>query len=134
MKYSISLFLLLLLSSLTFISCQDSNSNSTDRIVYSDLIEDPADSCFGPAFKVITNRCINCHSSTTHDVWGNYLTTQAWVDSGDIVINSLDQSKLITRMKNYNANETMPQGGGAIPADEYEALTNWVKQDPKCKI
>lgn len=59
MKYLIFLILV------TFVSCQDSNSNSTDRIIYSDLIEDPADPNFGPAFQVITNRCINCHSSTT---------------------------------------------------------------------
>lgn len=123
MKYSLLLFLLVM----TFSSCQDSNSNSTDRIVYSDLIEDPDDPNFGPAFQVITNRCISCHSSTTHDVWSNYLTTQAWINSGDIKPGEPENSKLITRMKNYNAQETMPQGGGAIPNDEYEKLLTWIE-------
>ncbi len=122
MKYLI--FLLLL----TFVSCQDSNSNSADRIIYSDLIEDPLDPNFGPAFQVVTKRCISCHTSNYHDAWANLLTSQAWKDAGTVKAGSPDTSVLITRMKNFNANETMPQDGGAIPDSEYQLLRKWIQE------
>ncbi|TNE95422.1 MAG: hypothetical protein EP326_15170 [Deltaproteobacteria bacterium] len=117
MKY-ISLIVLFLLT-----SCgQDYNSNSFDRQRYGNTGIDNT-TPFGKAFNVIQTNCINCHTGY-HNIYSNYTTSQAWVNSGLVKANDFAGSPLIIKLINYGGN--MPQGGSQLGQTEINYLNDWI--------
>lgn len=115
------LFSSLLLSGalLFFGACgQDYNSNSGDGAVSSvDCSTASAEFCAATA--VLQSRCFSCHT----DMAG-YTTSQDYINSGRVVASDTVSSTIINRL--INAGSTMPLGGSALPAAEYNALVDWV--------
>lgn len=123
---------LLSLFMLMFMSCEDYNSNSADKIKYSNepQQEETGDPNFAPAFAVIQNRCISCHSGF-HNNWATYTDNEKWLNSGLIIRGDPDNSRLIKLTINSGqAGANMPQGGGAIPDAEFQLLRKWISEIP----
>lgn len=113
-----------------FVSCQDINSNSSDKLLYgpSNLT---GSTQFRAAFPIIQNRCANCHTSNIHDPWSGYMNEQDWADQGLVVFGDTANSKFITRIINYGGGDSnMPEGLGALPDAEYDTLLEWVENIP----
>ncbi len=91
------------------ISCgQEYNSNYNDYDQYGGDID--TSTTFGAAFYVLKKRCFQCHK------WGEYTTSQAWIDANLIVPGNWDQTKELLDLKGYAAN-------GEMPDDPYSELT-----------
>jgi hypothetical protein len=109
---------------IAFACGQDYNSNSGDERY--GPVELPAGVCEGEAGarfcaaqQIISKRCFGCHSD-----WSRFDTSQKWIDSGRIEPGQPDSSLTINRL--INAGGDMPQGGPALPSDEYNALREWI--------
>lgn len=117
------------LISVTLYSCgQDYNSNSGDSNLGRDLSKIDCESESGirfcAALTILKSECISCH---THSSWGSYVTDAQWaarlVEPGDA-----DASTLITKLFNVGGN--MPQGGSALPEDDFQTLRTWINEMP----
>lgn len=107
-----------------FLGCQDYNSNTFDEDRYGKLDLEQTSTKFEPAYRVLQKRCISCH---THATWAEYKNERDWENQGLVVVGFPNQSSLIRRTINSGvAGADMPYGGGAIPKEEYDALTNWI--------
>lgn len=131
-----SMKLFILIITLFFISsCEDYNSNSADKIKYSNQPQaeeggNGGDPNFAPAFAVIQNRCVSCHSGF-HNNWATYTSNEKWLNSGLIHRGDPDNSTLIKRTINSGqAGANMPLGFGAIPDAEFETLRTWITNIP----
>jgi len=127
MKIILSLFILILFS-----ACEDYNSNSADKLKYSNepQQEEGGDPNFAPAFAVIQNRCTSCHSGF-HNNWSTYTSNEKWLNSGLVNRGDPDNSLIIRRTINSGqAGSNMPQGTGAIPDAEFETLRTWILNIP----
>lgn len=125
-------FIVLIFSLFILSSCEDYNSNSADKLKYSNDTqqEDVGDPNFAPAMEVIKNRCISCHSGF-HNNWSRYSSNEMWLNSGLVHRGDPDNSPLIKRTINSGqAGANMPQGAGAIPDAEFETLRTWVTNIP----
>jgi uncharacterized membrane protein len=100
--------------------CQDYNSNSSDRSKYGPIVLDENDPNFAPAYNVIQNRCVSCHSSPIHNPWSTYTNNEKWLDP--------DNSYFVQRIINYGGSSAnMPQGGSSLPQAEYDAIRTWIE-------
>lgn len=111
---------------ISFIGCQDYNSNTFDDQRYgpTDLV---GGTQFIQAYPIIQKRCISCHSNY-HSSWGAYKNQQDWVTAGLVIPGDKDNSSFINRIINYGANYSdMPQGQSQLPASEYNKLVDWVE-------
>lgn len=123
--------MLLIFITLFLFGCQDTNSNSDDKIKYGPIEITETDPNFLAAYKVIQNRCVNCHTSSIHNHWAGLISNDDWLSQYVIVKNRPDLSALIQRIINSGApSSNMPIGGSALPANEYQALTKWVTEIP----
>lgn len=117
-----------LLLILTLGGCQNYNSNSADAGKYGPTDIDTSDTYFVKAYPVLQSRCISCHA---HAGWSIYNSTDLWVQqSGRVIPGNIDASPLINRIKNYGVSGDMPQNSGNLPAEEYQALVDWVTNIP----
>lgn len=105
---------------------QDYNSNSGDER-YGNT-KPAAGACDGEAGtrycaaqEVIKKRCFACHAD-----WSRFDTSQKWVDSGRVEAGAPDSSFLYNKL--INAGGDMPQGGPALPADEFNAIKDWISK------
>lgn len=124
--------LLLLLFLICLSSCEDYNSNSADKIKYSNepQSEEAGDPNFAPAFAIIQSRCISCHSGF-HNNWAAYTSDEQWINSGLVHRGDPDNSHFIKRIINSGqAGANMPQGAGALPDAEYQLLRKWIAEMP----
>lgn len=113
-------------------SCEDYNSNSADKIKYSNepQSEQAGDPNFAPAFAIIQSRCISCHSGF-HNNWATYTSNEKWINSGLVHRGDPDNSTLIKLIINSGqAGANMPQGAGAIPDAEFQTLRKWIAEMP----
>ncbi len=118
---------LVLLFSL-LVSCQDYNSNSSDKLKYGDLvIDDEGDPNYIGAYKIIQNKCIACHQSH-HNGWIGFSPSQ-WLSSGFVAKGNPDSSPLIMATSNFGG--TMPPTGSpGLTAEEYQTLRTWISDMP----
>ena len=110
-------------------SCQDYNSNSSDKFKYDDTtgIDTSGDPNFAPAYAILKNKCASCHAGQ-HNAWITR-TSEQWVSSGYVSPGSPDSSPLI--LATSQAGGTMPPPGSpALTSDEYAALRTWVTNLP----
>lgn len=118
------------LSFLFLLGCQDLNSNSADRALYGDsdaaALNDDANARFLVAYPIIKARCATCHTSSIHNKWAAYKSSE-WQNERTITPGNPSASTFITRMKNYSTQGDMPQDTGSIPDDEYDSLLDWVE-------
>ncbi len=121
MKYLLITFLL------SFVSCQDLNSNSADEFKYGALnLTGSAE--FNAAYRVMRDRCFTCH---THQGEASWKTEQEWEDRGRVVAGDPDNSTQINRIKNYGAGDSdMPTDDGPLEDEEYQILVDWVTNFP----
>lgn len=108
-------------------SCQDYNSNSSDRSRYSASAFPETDPNFQLSFTVLQKNCMSCH-----DVWAEYRTNDRWEKEGLIIKSSPVESQLIRRIINsgHAGESNMPPGGPAIKSADYEHLKKWVNEIP----
>ena len=112
-----------------FTSCKvnTQNSNSLDAIS-----ESKCSSLTGEALKfcnsqnIIKSRCVSCHTGY-HNVYADY-DQQDYINQALIRPSDAADSTLIKRL--FNAGGNMPQGGSALPSEEYETLKDWVNSIP----
>lgn len=116
----------LILSMLTFLGCQDTNSNSYDKDKYSDTVSD-SNPTFKAAYTVLQNRCITCHY---HAAWSKNDTPEKWIEQGLVVSQDASSSPIIYKIYNFGGGSSnMPLGGSTgIPGSEYQALLDWVEE------
>lgn len=108
------------------VGCQDLNSNSSDREKYGPTSLIGSDN-FREAYPILVKRCGNCHTSNIHAAWASYQNEQTWIDLNKIVPSDSRNSQIIIRTINTGGNNAnMPQGGSAIPDQEYETLIRWI--------
>ncbi|MFP5386436.1 MAG: hypothetical protein ACLGHN_10180 [Bacteriovoracia bacterium] len=115
--------ILLIVLLLFYIGCQDYNSNSFDRDLYSEteLVGGPD---FVGSYNILQKHCMGCH---THSQWSEYTNEQDWINRGLVVSGDAASSELIQRIWNSGAaSADMPLGGGPLSASEYQSLVNWV--------
>lgn len=107
-------------------SCQDYNSNTSDKFRYARLeLENNPE--FRASYAILQSRCMNCHTSSIHNGWATLVTSQKWIDSGRVVQGNAQDSDLIIRIINSgHTNSDMPLGGGALPNDEYDTIVEWI--------
>jgi uncharacterized membrane protein len=111
---------------LVLASCQDYNSNTSDRSKYGP-VELEANPQFQRAYGIIQQRCTSCHTSPVHSGWGTYTTSQMWIDTGRVVAGDSQNSPLVRRIWNSgNTDSNMPQGQGPLANDEYDAIVEWI--------
>ncbi len=108
------------------VGCQDYNSNSADAEKYGPSIL-TGSSKFKLAFPILLKRCANCHTSPIHSPWAGYTNEKTWADKNLIINGNADNSQIIIRTINTGGGGDMPQGGTAIPDDEYQTLLDWIK-------
>lgn len=114
---------------LTYIGCQDYNSNTFDQDRYGEIeLTGSGDlSTFRAAYPILQKRCMNCHR---HAQWAGYTDKNDWVTNENLVVPDDEdgsQSQVLYRIKNFGGTSSdMPQGGSQLPAEEYEALKAWV--------
>lgn len=118
---------------LLLVSCDEYNSNSADKLRYGDDIQqerDAGDPNFNPAFVIIQDRCINCHTGD-HNNWARFRNDDAWISSGLVHRGDPDNSTFIERIINSgHAGADMPRGAGALPDSEYQLLRKWITEMP----
>ena len=110
---------------LTYIGCQDYNSNTFDQDRYGE-IELTGGAEFEAAYSALQKNCMSCHR---HAQWAEYTNEQDWVQNENLVVpGDAGQSQVVYRIINYGgANSDMPVGGGQIPTAEYNAIKAWVE-------
>ncbi len=121
-------FLVSLLAVVIIWGCgQDFNSNSGDE--YLGGGKKPAGDCSSEAdarrcaaVAVLQARCFSCHA------WSGYKTDADWVNADTIRVKPglPMESELIKQL--INEGGTMPQGGSALPENEYQAIYQWIEQ------
>jgi hypothetical protein len=117
-------FFLLLLT-----SCQDQNSNSSDKEKYGPISLD-SDPNFPRAFQLIQSRCISCHTGY-HNTWAQYQSNGDWLSSGLINRGDANNSQLILRIINTEGQDSdMPKNSSRLPDAEYEWLKKWINEIP----
>lgn len=123
----ILVFRTLMMSSVLILmtSCQDFNSSSFDKLRYSPISTSGTPE-FQAAYKILANRCINCHSGR-HGAWGDYKKEEDWLSSGLVLANDPDNSELIRRIYNSNSPEANMPPSGQIPSSEYLAIRTWIE-------
>lgn len=112
------------------VSCQNNNSSSADRFKYGpiELENNPQ---FQAAYPVIQSRCVNCHTSTIHDVWASYTTSAQYISAGLVIKQDPNNSRFIRYIQNSGLSPaTMPLNDGPLPNDEYQILVDWVNGIP----
>jgi len=102
------------------IGCQDYNSDSFDKDNYGPS-ELTGGADFRTAYPIIKDRCASCHA---HSDWSGYKSEQDWVTQGLVKAGDSANSSLVYRIVNYGGD--MPEGQGAIPDDEFNAIKTWV--------
>lgn len=106
-------------------SCgQDYNSNSGDeRYVPQKATAGACDGDAGVRYcaaqAIFSKRCFGCHPT-----WSKYDTAQKWADSGRVSAGSPTSSLLYNKL--INAGGDMPQGGPALPDDEFTTIKDWI--------
>lgn len=127
-----SIFILkLMISVVLCISCETSNSNSSDELFYGGVAIQ--DSSLVKPYVILKNNCMSCHTSSIHSKWLNYVSNNDWVNNGEVVAGEPENSKLLHRMINTPASEAngevrnMPQGGSAISDEDYQTLRSWIE-------
>lgn len=110
---------------LTYIGCQDYNSNTFDRDRYGE-IELDGGSEFKTAYPALQKHCMSCHR---HAQWAGYTNEEDWVNNENLVVRGdPGASQVLYRIVNYGgASSDMPQGGAQIPQKDYEAIKVWVE-------
>jgi hypothetical protein len=110
---------------LTYIGCQDYNSNTFDQDRYGE-IELIGGGEFKVAYSALQKNCMSCHR---HAHWAKYTNEQDWVQNENLVVpGDAGQSQVVYRIINYGgANSDMPVGGGQISTAEYNAIKTWVE-------
>lgn len=122
--------LLSLLALISLFSCQDYNSNSSDRELYGPVTLTGSAS-FKKAYPILMTRCASCHTSAIHSPWAGYVNEQTWIDKDYVVPQDTANSLIIRRTINSNqVNANMPQGGSALPDAEYQILLDWINNIP----
>jgi hypothetical protein len=121
-------FVTFILFSMT--SCmQTNNSHSSDNGLLGNCVSTTDSTGLRQAYTIIKNKCIVCHNNA-HDSWLKNCTNQDWIDSGTVVAKSIENSSLITRMKNYSPPGDMPQSAPAISTSDYQILKDWINAIP----
>ncbi len=104
---------------------QSYNSNSPDSRAYADLpaIADPG---LIPAFIVINQKCISCHTGY-HSSWYNYTANVNWVNSGLAVSGSPSQSQIYKYLAGVTGSiSDMPKGETPLSQSEIDTLVTWI--------
>lgn len=104
-------------------SCQDYNSNSSDRDRYGAIELNETDPNFPQAYAIIQTRCASCHD---HAHWAAFKSNADWIGNNYIIPKSPDSSTLINYI--INAGGSMPLGGSPLPDAEYNHLLKWVDE------
>jgi hypothetical protein len=102
-------------------SCQVYNSGSKDKLLYGSNID--ANSNFGKAVAIFSNRCISCHA-----YFGTYTTEADWVTNGFVTAGDLSASKVYYRLFGANlgiGSEDMPQNS-SLTNGELSTIRNWI--------
>jgi uncharacterized membrane protein len=107
---------------------QSTNSHSNDATLWGrEQITDPT---FAAAYRVLNNRCINCHSGR-HAHWSDYQTVEEWYafENGEalVVPNNLQASSIINRLTLWGNVGGMPEGEANLTDEEYTALRTWIQ-------
>ena len=115
----------LILILVTYIGCQDYNSNTFDQDRYGE-IELTGGSEFEAAYSALQKNCMNCHR---HAHWAEYTNEQDWVNNENlVVIDDPNGSQVLYRIVNFGGTGSdMPQGGAQIPTSDYNAIKTWVE-------
>ncbi|MBC7458483.1 MAG: hypothetical protein H7235_09405 [Bdellovibrionaceae bacterium] len=110
-------------------SCQNYNSNSSDKLKYDDtpLIDSSGDPNFAEASLILKSKCISCHAGQ-HNSWIGRTSAQ-WISSGYVSRGSPDSSPLILATA-QGGGSMPPPGSPALTSAEYLALRNWVTNIP----
>ena len=110
---------------LFYIGCQDYNSNTFDKDRYSN-IELTGTANFKASYAILQTNCMNCHR---HAQWAGYTDEQDWVTNENLITPGAGASQVITRIINSGVvGADMPQGGSALPAADFQTLTDWEAQ------
>lgn len=110
---------------LTYIGCQDYNSNTFDEDRYGE-IELTGGPVFEAGYYAARKHCMSCHR---HAQWAKYTDKQDWVINENLVIpGDPSASQLLFRIVNYGGGSSdMPEGGAQIPKSDYDAIKAWVE-------
>ena len=121
----------LLLCTLLAAGCQDTNSNTNDKALYSRKAIDtstPEGQRFYDAFVVLEAKCMNCHQ---HAGWGDYTEVNDWyvvVDGTQLVIpGDAAGSGVISRLAGWGSLGGMPKDDSNLTSDEYTAIRTWIE-------
>lgn len=112
---------------LTYIGCQDYNSNTFDQDRYGEIELTGGGPEFGPAYSALQKHCMSCHR---HAQWAAYTDKQDWVTNENLVVpGDPTGSQVLFRIVNFGgaSGSDMPQGGAQIPEADYEAIKAWVE-------
>ena len=114
---------ILILISLSLVSCgQSINSNTSDFLLSGSGI-DPSNTKLLNAYTVINDKCISCHTGY-HNSWSSLNTDQLWIDSGSVTAGTSLSSSLIIRLKNRGGD--MPLLSPMLSETEYAYLIDWI--------
>lgn len=84
--------------------------------------------------QVIQRDCVSCHRTGGSSTSFEFSTPDQYISAGLIVPGRPRQSKLITRMINFNdstvTTDNMPLGRSAIPGQDYQTIYNWIAEMP----
>lgn len=127
----------LLLVSGCGIKLVETNSTSSDALVYSEIPIDtssPGATRFSLAKRVIFQNCVSCHQ---HQSWGALSSDTAFIDERLISSDgSLDTSPLYYRLAGTTdiprGPKDMPQNQAALSSEDRDIIKNWIQkiQDP----
>jgi mono/diheme cytochrome c family protein len=91
-------------------------------------------SAFAKTQQVLQADCLNCHRAGGSSSSFEFTTPQQFISAGLIVPGRPRQSKLITRMINFNdpavTTDNMPLASSAISNADYMAIYNWIADMP----
>lgn len=125
-KHSLFLVIFFLL-----LSCgQDFNSNSFDKTIYSPALIDtstPEGQRLSDAYEILVEKCASCHKGY-HNNYSGLITSQDWIDSGNIVKGNSSGSDLVIRLQNEGGN--MPENGEIISTEDHQTIKDWIDQIP----
>ncbi|MBU6153655.1 MAG: hypothetical protein KGP28_05070 [Bdellovibrionales bacterium] len=112
-----------------FGSCANYNSNTFDATAYLDTFGDPNDPNFAASFKIIEEKCSWCHYHKGQ--YPSLITSQRWVESGQVVPGSPQTSPLFLKLKNPSGGGgNMPQDLPPLSSTEYSTIQSWIQNIP----
>jgi len=112
-------------------SCQVNNSFSADKVKIVPVDNSKESQLNSKALKILSSKCINCHSSSIHKFWNEADNIDFFIQEGLVTPGNPENSDLYSYLEGYGKIGGMPENASALTKEEAQIIKEWILQSSK---